>query len=393
MAKDGLVTMNNKEILRLQVIEKIDAKRLKQGEASKLLQVSCRQVRRLLKAYRWQRAKGLVSKKRGMPSNNKICEEVKQNILAITKERYIDFGPTFLREKLLENHDIDVSRETLRKWLIAENIWSAKSCSKIRIHQLRERRSCFGELIQIDGSPHDWFEGRRDKCCLLVLIDDATGKIVHLRFEEAETTEGYFRAMLDYIKQHGLPIALYSDKHSIFRVNMPETIHEGETQFKRAMDDLGIKIIYANSAEAKGRVERTNQTLQDRLVKELRLAGISAIETANKFLPGFVEKHNKKFAVEPKSKTDAHRPLNLSDEGLNLIFSIRTMRTASKNLELSYDNMVYQIQVVGQGYTLRHAKILVCKDLDGNVSLVYKNKKLEYKCYRKQKHNGAIVDT
>ena len=174
MAKDGFITMNNNEILRLQVVESIDVKRLKHGEASKLLGISCRQVRRLLKAYRRQGAEGLVSKKRGIPSNNKIDEEVKQNILAITKEKYIDFGPTFLSEKLFENHNIDVSRETLRKWLIAENIWSAKCRSKARIHQLRERRSCYGELIQIDGSPHDWFEGRRDKCFLLVLIYDAT---------------------------------------------------------------------------------------------------------------------------------------------------------------------------------------------------------------------------
>ncbi len=393
MAKDGLITMNNKEILRLQTIEKIDTKRIKQEEASKILGISCRQTRRLLKAYRQQGAEGLVSKKRGKQSNNKICEEIKQNILAITKERYFDFGPTFLKEKLFENHNVEVSRETLRKWLIAENIWLAKSNGKPRVHQMRERRNCFGELVQIDGSPHDWFEGRRDKCCLLAFIDDATGKILHLRFEETETTEGYFKATLGYIKQYGLPIAFYSDKHGIFRVNAKETTHEGETQFKRAMDNLGIRIIYANSAEAKGRVERLNQTLQDRLVKELRLAGISDIETANKFLPGFSEKFNQKFSVEPKSKNDAHRQLQFSDEELNLIFSIQTTRTTSKSLELSYDNTVYQIQVVGQGYTLRHAKILVCKDLNSVVSLVYKDKKLAYKCYRKQKHNGFIVDT
>lgn len=393
MATEELITMNNKEILRLQVIEKLSEKRLRQSEASNLLRISCRQVKRLLRAYRHQGVKSLVSKKRGNQGNNKICEEIKQNILKITKERYLDFGPTFLKEKLFENHNINVSRETLRKWLMAENIWLAKNCEKTRVHQMRERRSCFGELVQIDGSPHDWFEGRRDKCCLLVFIDDATSKLLHLRFEETETTEGYFRAMLGYIKQYGLPIALYSDKHGIFRVNAKETIHEGETQFKRAMDNLDVRIIYANSAEAKGRVERANQTLQDRLIKELRLAGINDIETANKFLPGFTEKFNQKFSVEPKNKNDAHRQLQFSDEELNLIFSIQTTRTTSKNLELSYDNTVYQIQVAGQGYTLRHAKILVCKDLNGDVSLVYKNRKLAYKCYRKQKHNGFIVDT
>jgi len=392
MDKEELITMNNKEILRFQTIEKIDTRRMKQKEAGKVLGLSCRQVRRLLKIYRQQGPKGLVSKKRNITSNNKICEEIKQNVLAITKERYIDFGPTFLREKLLENHNYDISKETLRKWLIADGIRLQKSHGKIRVHQMRERRSCFGELIQIDGSPHDWFEGRRDKCCLLVFIDDATSKIVHLRFEETETTEGYLKAMRDYVKQYGLPISLYSDKHSIFRVNMPETTHEGETQFKRAMGDLGIEIIYANSAEAKGRVERVNQTLQDRLVKELRLAGINDIETGNRFLPSFIEKHNIKFAVEPKSKNDAHRPLNLCDEELDLIFSIQDTRTTSKNFELSYYNTVYQIQVDGQGYTLRHAKILVCTNLDGAVSLVYKNKKLPYKCYKKQKHNGSTID-
>lgn len=392
MDKEELIAMNNKEILRLQVMEKLNTKMIKQKEVGKILGLSFRQVRRLLKNYRQYGSKGLVSKKRNMPSNNKICEEIKQNILAITKERYIDFGPTFLKEKILENHNYDISKETLRKWLIAEGIWIPKSYGKIRIHQMRERRSCFGELIQIDGSPHDWFEGRRNKCCLLVFIDDATSKIVHLCFEESETTEGYFKAMLGYIKQYGLPVSLYSDKHSIFRVNMPETKHEGETQFKRAMDNLGIEVIYANSAEAKGRVERANQTLQDRLVKELRLAGINDIETANKFLPEFLEKHNKKFAVEPKNKNDAHRQLNLSNEELNLIFSIQNTRTTSKNLELSYDNTVYQIQVVGQGYTLRYSKILVCKDLNGDVSLIYKNKKLPYKCYKKQKHNGTTAD-
>ncbi len=158
------------------------------------------------------------------------------------------------------------------------------------------------------------------------------------------------------------------------------------------MDNLGIEIIYANSPQAKGRVERANKTLQDRLTKERRLAGISDIGTANAFLPEFIKKYNQKFAVEPKSKSDAHRQLQLSDEELNLVFSTHSTRTLSKNLELSYNNVVYQIQVFGQGYALRHAKILVCEDLSGNVSLLYKSKKLNYKCYRKQKHNGNIVD-
>ncbi|MCH7534673.1 MAG: ISNCY family transposase [Bacteroidetes bacterium] len=357
--------MNRKETIRLEQIISIEAGKISHSEASKLLGLSRRQVIRVRKSYRLQGALGLVSKRRENPSNNRVSENTRSKILELIGSTYTDFGPTFLREKLVENHDITVSKETLRQLMITNGLWDTKRRKKACIHQQRERRSRFGELVQIDGSPHDWFEGRREKCCLLVFIDDAAGKILQLRFEETETTAGYFKATHDYIKQYGLPIAFYSDKHGIFRVNAPETIHEGKTQFKRAMDNLGIEIIYANSPQAKGRVERANKTLQDRLTKELRLAGISDIETANAFLPEFIKKYNQKFAVEPKSKNDAHRQLQLSDEELNLVFSTHSTRTLSKNLELSYNNVVYQIQVFGQGYTLRHAKILVCEDLSG----------------------------
>jgi transposase len=388
----GDITMSRKEIRKLELLMFCENNKLNTAETAKALGLSRRQTIRIRKRYRQYGAIGLASKKRGAPSNNRIHEEIKKEILSLASTKYKDFGPTFLREKLTEQHGINLSKEALRQIMIASGLWDVSARKKVRIHQQRERRSRMGELVQIDGSPHDWFEGRRANCCLLAFVDDATGKILQLRFEEVETTEGYFRTMLGYIKQYGLPIALYSDKHGIFRVNMPETTYEGETQFKRAMDDLGVKIIYANSAQAKGRVERLNQTLQDRLTKELRLAGISDIETANKFLPEFINKHNQKFAVEPKEKSDAHRPLNFSKDELNKIFSIQTIRTSSKNLELSYDNTIYQIQTVGRGYTLRHAKILVCKDLDGQISLIYKNRKLAYKCYQKRKHNGAVVD-
>lgn len=388
----GDITMSRKEATRLGLIISCETKGLSNGEAAKMLSLSRRQTIRVRKCYRQHGAIGLVSKKRGAPSNNRIPENTKQEVLSLIRTKYEDFGPTFLQEKLIDNHNIALSKETLRQIMIANGLWDVSVRRKPRIHQQRERRSRLGELVQIDGSHHDWFEGRRGKCCLLAFIDDATGKILHLRFEEAETTEGYFRAMRDYIKQYGLPIALYSDKHGVFRVNAQEATHEGETQFKRAMDNLGIGIIYANSAEAKGRVERLNQTLQDRLVKELRMVDISDIETANRFLPGFTEKHNARFAVEPKDKGDAHRQPNCSKEALDLIFSIQALRTVSKNLELSYDNVVYQIQTAEPGYALRHAKIMVCKDLSGAISLIYKNKKLAYKCYRKQKHNGAIID-
>ena len=389
MATEELITMNQKEILRLQVIEKIVSRILGQSEASKLLKVSCRQTRRLLKAYRRQGAKSLISKKRGKPSNNIICEEIKQNILSITKEKYIDFGPTFLREKLLENHNISISKETLRKWLIAENIWVAKGRKKARIHQMRERRSCFGELIQIDGSPHDWFEGRGDRCSLLVFIDDATSKLVNMRFEETETTAGYFRAAKEYVTKHGLPMAFYNDKHSIFRIN--KSGYEGTTQFGRAAQELGIEIICANSPQAKGRVERANGILQDRLVKEMRLREINDIKTANDYLPEFIEQYNKKFAVEPKSKSDAHVKLS-GNENLDLIFCFKNERELSKNLELSYHNDLYQIKTENKGYRLRHAKVTVCEDLEDEVTIIYKEEKLNHKCHKKQKKTAEIIE-
>lgn len=388
----GDITMSRKEISRLEVMASLVTDEISNSTAAKFLGLSRRQIIRIKKRYRLQGATGLISKRRGNHSNNRIPKDTRDRVLELIKTKYVGFGPTFFREKLIENHGIILSKEALRQIMVANDCWDTKRRKKVCIHQQRERRSRLGELVQIDGSPHDWFEGRREKCCLLVFIDDATGKILHLRFEETETTEGYFRAMLGYIKQYGLPLSLYSDKHGIFRINAKETVHEGETQFKRAMDDLDIEIIYANSAQAKGRVERANQTLQDRLTKELRLAGINDIESANAFLPSFTEKQNKKFAVEPKDKTDAHRQSLLNDEELNLIFSIQKKRTASKNLELGYDNVVYQIQVFGQGYTLRHAKILVCKDLSGKISLLYKNRKLDYKCYKKQKRVADTVD-
>jgi len=247
--------------------------------------------------------------------------------------------------------------------MIKENVWQFKKRKKASIHQMRERRSCEGELVQIDGSPHDWFEGRREECCLLVYVDDATGKIKNLRFEEGETCAGYFKTTLEYINQFGLPLAWYTDKDSIFKNNTPEKAQAGETQFARAMRNLGIKIFCANSPQAKGRGERMNGILQDRLVKELRLRNISNLETANMYLPEFIDDYNSRFAVVPKSPVDAHRSVVHNESELTLILSFQYERVLSKNLELSFKNVIYQIQTVGQGYGLRYAKVAVCEDM------------------------------
>ena len=388
----GDITMSKKEVRKLEVMSLLAAGEIKQKNAAEQLGLGVRQIRRIYKKYKREGAIGLVSRRRGRPNCNRLSAELKQEILELLRNSYADFGPTLAKEKLLEKHRIKVSKETVRNLMIAGSIWESKRRRKLQTHQLRERRSNFGELVQIDGSPHAWFEERGEKCCLLVFIDDATSKILQLLFVPIETTVGYFKAMREYIERCGVPVSIYSDKHSIFRINMPESKHEGETQFQRAMGELGIKPICANSPQAKGRVERANGILQDRLVKELRLEGINDIETANAYLPEFMKRYNAKFAKEPKSPADMHRKLNKSTAELNLIFSEQNKRKLSKNLELSYKDVMYQLQIAGQGYALRGASVKVCEGVDGTIKLICMGKEREYKCYEKSKRATQIVE-
>ena len=389
--QSGLLTMSIQEIERITIIKQISEKQLKQCAGAKLLTLTTRQVRRLIKAYRCGGSAAIISKHRGRKSNNQHSAPIKEKIKKLIQLYYSDFGPTFAAEKLRECHQLVVNKETLRQWMMEWELWKVKRQKKIKLHQSRERRMCFGELVQIDGSSHDWFEGRAEKCCLLVFIDDATSQVLHLRFEPAETTAGYFHAIHAYLKQHGKPVAFYSDKHSIFRINAPNAVEEAQTQFERAMETLGIEIICANSPQAKGRVERVNQTLQDRLVKELRLMGINTIETANAFLPKFIVDLNQRFAVEPTSQINAHRECDLSDEELNSILSFHYTRKLSKNLELSYENTIYQIKTTGKGYALRHANVTVQEHLNGQITLSYKGRQLEYTTYHKKKKTAEII--
>ena len=282
------IAMTQKAIDRLSVIQQVVNRQLRQREAAVQLGLSIRQVKRLVARFRQEGPPGLVSRHLGRRPGNALSKAVRQEIMGLVHERYADFGPTLACEKLVEQHGYRLSVETLRQWMIAEGLWKPKKRKAARIHQRRPRRPCPGELVQIDGSPHDWFEGRGPCCTLIVFIDDATSKLMALHFVPAETTWAYLQTLRVYLAKYGRPVALYSDKHSIFRVNYPE--REGElTQFTRALKTLDIEPIHANTPQAKGRVERANQTLQDRLVKELRLAGISDIEAANAFLPTFMQ--------------------------------------------------------------------------------------------------------
>jgi len=385
--------MSTTELERLSLIRKVSDKCLTQALAAQQLGLTVRQVKRLVRKYKQHGTEGLISKQRGQASNNKSSDEKIEEIKKLVVTHYYDFGPKFAAEKLQEKHGINVSKETLRKLMIGWGLWKAKRQKLVKAHPQRERRECYGELIQIDGSPHDWFEGRGAKCCLLVAIDDATSQLCNLHFEPSETTAGYFKLMRKYIELHGIPLATYSDKHGIFRINMPTATEDAETEFSRAARELGIEVICAHSPQAKGRVERANQTLQDRLVKELRLLNISDIETANAFLPIFIKDHNNRFAVEARSIEDAHRKDLPTNDILNLIFSFKDERIITKNLEIRYEGVIYQIKTKTTGYRLRHAKVNIYKDLNGVITIMRQGKVLDYIRHDKAKRNPVIIDS
>ena len=383
--------MSVKELSRLEVMQRLAKKQLSQKEAGRILGVSTRQIKRLLKAYRAQGAAGLVSRQRGRKSNNCLSAEIKQQALDLLKRKYQGFGPTLAHEKLVEKDKLKLSKESVRKLMITEQLWKARKARKVVVHQLRERRACFGELVQIDGSPHDWFEGRVEACVLLVFIDDATGQLLQLRFVDCESFLNYAQAAEGYFRQYGKPVALYSDKHGIFRVNQPSAgAGQAITQFGRAMQELDIQIICANTPQAKGRVERVIQTLQDRLPKEMRLRGIASRTAGHAYLPEFIQDFNQRFGEEPRSTVDAHRPLN-PKEDLAQILTWQETRSLSKNLTLQFHNTVYQIQTDRPTYALRNAQVTVCVNANDDIAILYKNKRLAYTRFQPQTTQSQIV--
>ena len=391
---DELLTMNNQEITRLEVMQRLKDKRLIQKEAARMLGISIRQVKRLYRAYKARGASGLVSQRRGKPSHHRLEPATVQKVIDLVYERYRDFGPTLAHEKLTEVHKLKLSDESVRRLMIAEGMWKPKRAKKPPVHPMRERRACFGELVQIDGSDHAWFEGRGPKCTLLVFIDDATGQLLELCFVPDETFFAYCEASRHYFERCGKPVAFYSDKHGIFRVNQPRPLglSSGLTQFGRAMQELDIQIICANSPQAKGRIERANQTLQDRLVKELRLRGISDRQAGNAYLPEFREDFNRRFAVLPRSTHNAHRPL-LKTENLEVVLTHQETRTLSKNLTVQANQVIYQIQSDRPDYALRNAQVSVCENAQGEVTILYKNKPLAYTIFHKPIRQAEVADT
>lgn len=366
--------MSAQELSRAQVMHRIKLGTLTQREAARLLRLSVRQIKRLWRAYRSDGARALISRKRGRPSNNRLDPLFVQQVVGLVKARYPDFGPTLAREKLGELHGLQLGLETLRQIMIAHGLWTSRKQRRLIVHALRQRRPCFGELIQIDGSPHAWLENRGPRCTLLVYVDDATGKLMHLRFVKAETTFAYFAATRAYVGRYGKPLAFYSDRLGIFRVNEPGP-GAGKTQFARALAELDIELICANSPQAKGRVERANQTLQDRLIKELRLRDVATLEKANAFLPRFMREYNRRFARAPLSPHDAHRPLRPTDN-LDRCFTLVNHRTVSKTLTVQYGNALYQ--VLKPLRRLRYSSVEIREDESGAIAIQHQGHSLPY---------------
>ncbi len=386
--------MSYEELDRVSVVERVIAKRLTQREAARMLGLTSRQVRRLCQAYGRDGPVGLASKHRDRPSNRRLSSALRREALATVRSRYEGFGPTLAHEKLTELHGLELSVETLRHWMIEDGLWVPRARREPRIQQPRRRRPCRGELIQIDGSDHEWFEDRAPRCTLLVFVDDATSALMELLFCESESAFSYFTALRSYLEQHGKPVALYSDKAGVFRVNRKKPQGgTGVTQFGRALTSLNIDILCANTPAAKGRVERAHLTLQDRLVKELRLREISDVDAANAFAPEFIAAYNRRFARAPRSEHDAHRPLQRSED-LARVFSWQETRLVSKSLTLNYKRVLYVLDPTDAARAARRKPVGIEEQEDGSLSFWHGGHQLQATAFPKDHavRQGEVVD-
>lgn len=366
-------TLRNKELERLDVLQQWERGQISGKDAALKLSLSTRQFRNIRRAYERSGVKGLTSKKLGRPSNRKLSKTVRANVKHIIGETYRGCGPTFVTEKLAENHSLKLSVNSVRALMIEDLLWVPSSGAPPNPHLPRPRRSHRGELVQIDASCHDWFEGRGPKCAAIVFIDDATSELLYLHFVGTETLEAYFDGVKHHLAQCGRPLAYYSDRHAIFLTSHGKASPgERDTQFHRAMRELGIELIFALTPQAKGRVERANRTLQDRLVAEMRLRGISTIEEANAFVPEYLAKHNARFAVPPASPSDLHRPV-LPGHNVRKILAENTTRTVQKGMLFQYKTRFYQIK---SSQHLYRAEITVWEDQVGVVHAEYRGHEL-----------------
>lgn len=380
-----LITMSAQELDRFQIIKKLLAKHVNGPTAARLLDLTTRQIRRLKAKVKQFGAQGLIHGNRGKVSHNQIDKQEKDKIIRLLKERYFDFQPTFAAEKLLENYKIDHDPKTISRIMINEGLWHPKSKGKVFVHRAwRQRRSCYGEMIQFDGSYEHWFEDRNGtaELCLLAGIDDATGKLVRAEFAEHEGVFPVFGFWRSYLVKNGKPRSIYLDKFSTYNVNhrLAKENSDTLTQFERACRELRIELIKANSPQAKGRVERLFGTLQDRLIKELRLANISTVEVANIFLEKtFIPKFNARFAVEPVNRTNLHGQLNQKEiKRLPEIFSRQEERTVLNDFTLSFRKQWYQLAKEQPATVCKKDVVIVEERLDQTTHIRLRGKYLNY---------------
>lgn len=394
-AKTAYNILNAKHKERLAITLEVISGKKTQIRAGFELGICARQVRRIAARVRICGDLGVIHAGVGRASKNQLDSAILRSATEFLRDtQHLDFGATYATEKLLEQ-GVKISKESVRQLQTKLGLHKPKKRKKLHVHQSRERRPRFGELIQIDGSPHPWFEKRSEPCCLLVFIDDATGKLTSLLFIENENMAGYLQALKIHINQYGVPVCLYSDKHGIFRVNAKDPVSgDGKTEFGRCMERLKIKQIQASTPQAKGRVERANQTLQDRLVKELRLKNISNIADANEFLPEFIEKFNAKFARVAKEKEDAHRPLTLTQSEFTLALSVQETRVLSKNLCFSHNAIRYLVKLKkGQfGTSMRGGKITLYTAPDKTLQASYKGSMIEFTAFKDQPKIASTAD-
>jgi transposase-like protein len=376
MVREDRVIMSVKELRRVHVIRQTMEKKLTQIKAGALLGLTARHVRRLLQRVRQEGDRGLVHRGRGKPSNRRLPEQGKATVLRLYAQRYGDFGPTLAVEQLAERHGIAVSAETLRGWLLAKGVTHFQR--RKRPHRAwRERKAHVGELVQLDGSHHDWFEGRGPRCVLMAYIDDASSR-VFARFYEYEGTISAMDSFTRYVTRHGIPLAIYADKHTTYQSPAPPTVDEqlaGVTptsQFGRALAELGVELIAAHSPQAKGRVERLFKTVQDRLVKELRLAGIATIEAANQFVEEWLPLFNRRFTVQPAQAADLHRP-RPAGLALDRILCLKTTRCLRKDFTIAHQRGLYQIHE-----TIRASHVLVEERVDGTMRITHQGRTLGF---------------
>jgi transposase/ribosomal protein L21 len=373
-----ILIMSLKELDRFQIVEKVLGCEINQQEAASVLEISDRQVRRIVRRVRNEGVKGLIHRLRGKAGNRKIKEGMKQRVLGIYRKIYGGFGPRLASEKLLERDKIKVNEETLRLWLIEEGLWRPKKQRKVKKRSWRERKDHVGEMVQMDGSHHDWLEGRGPKMVLMGYIDDATGRM-YGRFYDYEGTQPAMDSLKRYIRRDGIPRIIYLDKHSTYKVNgkqqrykdWPFRDQEELTQFARACRQLGIELVYANSPQAKGRIERVFRTLQDRLVKELRLARARTLEEANSVLRHYLPKFNKQFNVIAKQPGDLHK----AEQGVDLddVLSIQTEHVLRNDRTLVHQKQWYQVK-----NRTRAKKVVVHEDLKGRITIRNKDHRLQY---------------